>query len=208
MSSNRRCLQPRMNPDIEIVEEDIFKGGRISNGAAGSAKMGRSSADGRYFTRPSLASPQRSKSPRFSCQVDCAKLASFRYCNCSCSGGLPWIWLPFYVECSTEECYRKTCIRIAGIESYDLHALDGLWNELRTEKGRYLQNSDIESIFSDVTHYGYYWKAPVGVKLEAAKISLCEADRGTTDQAVKLWRHNLVQSLFVKLKSMEVRPWF
>lgn len=106
-------------------------------------------------------------------------------------------------ECSADECYRETYMRIAEIKDYNSHALDGLWSELRTQKGRYLQNGDLEAIFSpDKTHYGYYWKAPSGVNLDG--ISLYEADRGITDKEVQQWRHHMVQRLFGGLKSMEV----
>jgi hypothetical protein len=107
-------------------------------------------------------------------------------------------------ECATEEAYRDTCRRIVGIDAYDLHSLDELCRELRTQQGRYLQTADVESMFSDKTHYGYYWKAPLGVDLIASHISLWEGERGTTPDAIKQWKQHLVQKLFDKLKSMEI----
>ena len=105
-------------------------------------------------------------------------------------------------ECSTEEAYRDTCRRIEETDSYDPHALDDLCRELRTQKGRHLRNSDVETIFSDKTHYGYYWKAPVGAKLE--EISLWQGEQGKTEADLKQWKHRSVQTLFGKLKGMEV----
>jgi hypothetical protein len=107
-------------------------------------------------------------------------------------------------ECSTEKAYRDTCGRIDETHPYNAHVLDELCAELRTQQGRYLANSDVESMFSDKTHYGYYWKAPVGVDIDASRISLWEGERGTTPEAARQWKHRLVQTVFGRLKGMEV----
>ena len=103
-------------------------------------------------------------------------------------------------ECSSEKAYVATCDRIASGSEFDPHALDPLWQELRTHKDRYLRRSDLEQIFSEnKTHYGYYWKVPSRVQLDGVNISLHESERGK-----KNWKHNIVQKLFTKLQSMEV----
>ncbi len=107
-------------------------------------------------------------------------------------------------ECSTLEAYRDTCRRIEESDSYSPEALNDLCRDLRTSEGRCLRTADVVSMFSDKTHYGYYWKAPVGVDVDASHISLWEGERGITQEDVMQWKHRLVQTVFGKLKGMEV----
>ena len=107
-------------------------------------------------------------------------------------------------ECKTEKAYEDTCQRIDKTHRINLRGPDILCSELRDQRGRYLRNSDIDAFFSDKMHYGYYWKPPSGVNLDASHILLSEAERGTTEDAVGVWKRQLVRTLFRKLKSREV----
>jgi len=108
-------------------------------------------------------------------------------------------------ECSGEDAYHDTCVRITSGKAYRPHALDDLWEELRLKKDRYLEKDDLERIFSaENTHYGYYWKVPFRANWEGIKISLHESNRGGTAFAIHQWKHKIVQKVYTKLQSMEV----
>ena len=108
-------------------------------------------------------------------------------------------------ECSGDQAYHDTCVRITSGKAYHRHALDDLWQELRLKEDRYLEKDDLERIFSaENTHYGYYWKVPYRANWEGIKISLHESHRGTTTFSIGQWKHNIAQKVYTKLQSMEV----
>jgi hypothetical protein len=108
-------------------------------------------------------------------------------------------------ECSADKAYRDTCSRITGGREYQPNFLDDLWRQLRFEKGRYLEKTDLDKLFApENTHYGFYWKVPTGVNWGGPKVSFNESERGDNELAIKQWKHKIVQKVFTKLQSMEV----
>jgi hypothetical protein len=103
-------------------------------------------------------------------------------------------------ECATEEAYRKACKEVTDGSEFDPDALEPLWTELRTKRGRYLLRSDLDRIFEEgKTVYGYYWRWS---KLNAWKdtaISLHESQRQNSG-----WKESIVQKLHSHLRRMDI----
>ena len=103
-------------------------------------------------------------------------------------------------KCSTKVAYREMCKKATHGREFNPDELEQKFSGLRTDKGRFLCESDLDRIFEEgKTVYGYYWKPPTGVNWAHSEISLHESQCAKSG-----WKESIVHQLFSLLTRMEV----
>jgi hypothetical protein len=103
-------------------------------------------------------------------------------------------------ECATEKAYRDACKEATDGSDFNPDALEPLWRELRTNRGRYLLRSDLDRIFEEgKTVYAYYWRWSKLNAWEDTAISLHESQCANSG-----WKESIVQKLRAHLRRMEI----
>jgi hypothetical protein len=103
-------------------------------------------------------------------------------------------------ECAKKEAYREACERATGGSEFDPDTLEPLWRELRTNRGRYQLQGDLDRIFEEGrTIYGHYWRLSKLKAWEDTAISWHESQRRNSG-----WKEGIVQKLRAHLRRMEI----